>query len=150
MRKQTDSPAAPASVHQLKVTLDGVQPPIWRRLLVRSDATLARLHDVIQVAMGWEDCHLHLFEAARVTYSARGFLDDLDIVDEGISRLDQVAPRKGSKLRYEYDMGDSWSHKVVVEAILAPGADVRTPVCLDGVRAGPRRIVVGYGAMPTS
>lgn len=49
-------------VHQLKVTLAGVTPMAWRRLQVRSATTLAELHEVLQVAMGWENCHLHAFE----------------------------------------------------------------------------------------
>lgn len=46
-------------VFQIKVTLEGSRPPIWRRLLVRSDITLGHLHRAIQVAFGWEDYHLH-------------------------------------------------------------------------------------------
>jgi hypothetical protein len=47
----------PPSVHQLKVTLAQVRPPVWRRIQVASDVTLARLHRVLQVAMGWENRH---------------------------------------------------------------------------------------------
>ena len=100
--------------------------------------------------MGWENSHLHLFDAARVTYSDSGFLDELDVVDEGTVRLGQAAPEKGSKLRYEYDFGDSWIHNVVVEAILPPSAEVRTPVCVAGERAGPLEDcggVRGYAAL---
>jgi hypothetical protein len=53
--------AIPPEIYQLKVTLLGTSPPIWRRLLVPSDLTLAQLHDVLQVAMGWQECHMHEF-----------------------------------------------------------------------------------------
>ena len=56
------------SIHQLKVTLTGIAPPIWRRVHVRSDATLAELHRVLQDAMGWEDDHLHAFEVGYGRY----------------------------------------------------------------------------------
>ncbi len=58
-RKKT---AGPAPIYQAKVGLRGAKPPIWRRLLVPADVSLARLHDVIQTAFGWEDSHMHMFE----------------------------------------------------------------------------------------
>src|SRR6202034_4145249 len=48
-------------IYRIKVTLLGTRPPIWRRLLVPADLTLEQLHDVLQLAMGWEDWHLHVF-----------------------------------------------------------------------------------------
>ena len=51
-------------IYQLKVTLLGTSPPIWRRLLVPANITLAQLHDVLQTAMGWEDGHMHEFSLA--------------------------------------------------------------------------------------
>src|SRR5260370_18487263 len=53
--------AISAEIFQLKVTLLGTRPPIWRQLLVPTDLTLAQLHDVLQVAMGWQECHMHEF-----------------------------------------------------------------------------------------
>ncbi len=52
---------AKKSIYQIKVTLKWSKPPIWRRLLIASDTRLDELHDIIQIAMGWEDCHLHQF-----------------------------------------------------------------------------------------
>ena len=57
--------AVPPEVYQLKVTLLGTSPPIWRRLLVPADLTLAQLHDVLQAAMGWEDGHMHEFSIGQ-------------------------------------------------------------------------------------
>ena len=48
-----------AKAYQLKVTLCGTRPPIWRRLEVRGDTTLGRLHNVLQVAMGWTNSQMH-------------------------------------------------------------------------------------------
>ena len=50
-----------AAVYQLKIHLVGISPHICRRVLVRGDTTLAELHHVFQVAMGWENWHLHSF-----------------------------------------------------------------------------------------
>lgn len=48
-------------VYQLKITLDGSKPPIWRRVQVLGSTHLGRLHDIIQATMGWYDSHLHQF-----------------------------------------------------------------------------------------
>jgi len=61
----TKKSAVPPEIYQLKVTLLGTMPPIWRRLLVPADLTLAQLHDVLQSAMGWQDCHMHEFSAGH-------------------------------------------------------------------------------------
>ena len=53
------------NIYQLKITLRNVKPSIWRRLLVPGNLNLQRLHLVIQDAMGWENCHMHSFEARR-------------------------------------------------------------------------------------
>src|SRR5450756_56990 len=55
----TEKSAIPQEIYQIKVTLLGTSPSIWRRLLVPAEVTLARLHDVLQAAMGWQDCHMH-------------------------------------------------------------------------------------------
>jgi len=52
-------------IYQLKVTLLGTKPPIWRRILVAADLTLAKLHKVLQIAMGWDDEHMHEFRAGQ-------------------------------------------------------------------------------------
>ena len=49
-------------VLQLRAVLRSISPLIWRRLLVRGDPSVAQLHQVLQVAFGWQDMHLHRFE----------------------------------------------------------------------------------------
>ncbi len=48
-------------VYQLRIWIRQISPQIWRRLLVRSDSTVAELHDTLQIAFGWTDEHLHQF-----------------------------------------------------------------------------------------
>ena len=48
-------------VYQIKVTLKGSKPPIWRRMQITSDTTLAKLHRILQRVMGWEGSHLYQF-----------------------------------------------------------------------------------------
>jgi hypothetical protein len=55
-------------VYQLKATIVGTKPPVWRRVLVEEAASLQDLHFVLQGAFGWYDCHLHEFEIDNVRY----------------------------------------------------------------------------------
>lgn len=123
-------------VYQLKITLKDVKPPIWRRVLVL-DCSLAELHDVIQVAMGWGNCHLYEFEAGGVHYGDAEIMDDLEMEDADEVRLSQVAPEAKAKLFYTYDFGDDWRHDVLVEKILPIEEGRAYPACIDGKRAGP-------------
>ena len=126
-------------VYQLKVTLRGTRPPIWRRVQVYSDATLERLHRILQVVMGWTDSHLHQFCARGIYYGMVGpELDfDFEVVDERKVRLHDVLRRPKDRMQYEYDFGDSWDHDVVLERITGPAPQVRYPLVLAGRRACP-------------
>ena len=60
--------ASDALMYQIKVSLNGARPPIWRRLLVPGSLSLKDLHDVLQIAVGWTDSHLHQFVARGTLY----------------------------------------------------------------------------------
>ena len=79
----TKKSVVPPEVFQLKVTLLGTMPPIWRRLLVPADLTLAQLHDVLQAAMGRQDCHMHEFSAGRRHFGKPNPEDRLMGMDPG-------------------------------------------------------------------
>jgi hypothetical protein len=129
--------------YQLKVTLEGVKPAVWRRLVVPSEFTLYDLHCVIQVVMGWENCHLHDFTIKRQNYSLDGPEDFGDALSEDEARLcDVVGPK--SKFFYQYDFGDCWKHLIVVEKVLAE-AVASAPVCIGGARACPPEDSGGAG-----
>ncbi|MBI3775903.1 MAG: plasmid pRiA4b ORF-3 family protein [Gammaproteobacteria bacterium] len=122
------------SIYQIKVTLQNLDLPVWRRIQVKSDTRLDQLHDVLQIVMGWENDHLHGFRAGRNNY---GEPDPLgNTVDERKVRLADIAG-VGDKLIYEYDFGDSWEHELNIEKVLEPEPSVHYPVCLAGARACP-------------
>ncbi|MCA9861016.1 MAG: plasmid pRiA4b ORF-3 family protein [Thermomicrobiales bacterium] len=112
LRRRDDS----AIVFQLEVILKGTNPPIWRRFEVPETMTLAQLHAVLQTVMGWTDSHLHLFRIGDRSFAPHGDLEPLGEDTRGV-RLAEIAPREGSRLIYEYDFGDGWTHDIVVESV---------------------------------
>ncbi len=117
-----------SQVFQLKVTLRGTKPPIWRRIQVRGSIRLPHLHDCLQTVMGWHDEHLHQFVVRgplgeRIFYaqpepdSILGFGLDRTRNDKKV-RLDQIAGAPKDRFVYEYDFGDGWEHEILVEKVL--------------------------------
>jgi len=127
----------PDDVFQLRVSLIGIESPIWRRVLVPQNLNLRRLHGVLQAVMGWSDSHLHQFKVGDVRF-AEPDEDDRGPIDYRSISLNQIAPRRGSTCIYEYDFGDGWEHLIVVEDEL-PIETVAAPLprCLGGERACP-------------
>lgn len=110
---------------------------IWRRVKIRSDSTIADLHYIIQIAMGWTDSHLHRFIIHGKHYGiaqvgGMWFSDDPRAV-----KLLDFGWRSRERFLYEYDFGDNWQHQIRVEAIFTPESNCFYPVCIDGKRACP-------------
>ncbi len=123
---------------QLKVTLAEVAPPVWHRLLVPADMSLAKLHDALQDAMGWTNSHLHCFEIEGRRIGMVGVEEDSpELEDERRVRVSGVLPKKGSKLVYRYDYGDDWEHVIEVEEVTARDRRLAYPLCIAGARACP-------------
>src|SRR3989442_8347000 len=131
----------PQEIYQLKVTLLDTRPPIWRRLLGPAGLTLEQLHDVLQVAMGWDDSHLHDFRIGRKRFGKPDAQDRLmglsAVGNERTTHLFTVLGKVGAKAMYTYDFGDGWEHAVVVEKMLPPEPGVSYPVCVGGKLQGP-------------
>jgi hypothetical protein len=134
------------STHHLRVTLLHVAPRVTRTLLVPSHLSLDRLHQVLQVAMGWGESHLHEYIVGTLRSGERygpaqrdssfGF-DNRAPRPEKRFTLQQIAPRKGSKFLYWYDFGDDWYHDIVVSEIAAPEPGHAGSRCLEGQGACP-------------
>jgi hypothetical protein len=121
----------------LRVVLRGVSPLIWRRLLVRSDSTIADLHASLQLVLGWSDEHLNRFVIHGREYGVwhdggLGFRDSARHV-----RLAKLGLRVCERFLYEYDFTDGWQHDVRVEQILPLDPRRDYPVCIGGQRAVP-------------
>ena len=127
-------------VYQIKVTLLDTRPPVWRRLLVPAELTLGQLHDVLQLAFGWQNCHMHDFRIGRERFGEPEPDDGgmgLETSDERKARLSSVLGKAGAKAVYTYDFGDSWEHDIVVEKVQPADPGLVYPLCTAGKRRGP-------------
>ena len=130
-------------IYQLKITLRDSKPPIWRRVLIPGTFSLYKLHNVIQIAMGWTNSHLHQFIINDQYYSIPSPDDMEPVVDERRYSVSRIASHMARRFVYEYDFGDSWEHEIVVEKSLLSEKGVKYPVCLKGKRACPPEDVGG-------
>jgi len=132
-------------IYTLRVELEGIEPLIWRRLQVPAAITLPRLHRVLQVVMGWTDSHLHSFRIGDREYSNAGDLDELNMLDVKGHKLDALLGDTIREFGYQYDFGDGWEHRIVVESIAEAKPGWPYPLCVAGERAGPPEDVGGAG-----
>jgi hypothetical protein len=146
---------------RLIITLEDIEPVIWRRVLVPSQFNLNGLHRVIQAAFGWQDYHLHRFEIEHVRYENPDLVewdppgrewcqkllaDGVDPAevqtlctppaDERRMRLRDLSDRGIKDFEYLYDFGDDWWHHVHVEKV-EEADSVSLPAMIDGARSGP-------------
>ncbi len=135
-------PDPEAPIYRLKIRLLGIEPPIWRRIEVPGSVDLERLHEILQVAMGWGGEHLYAFDIEGVEYSDAETVEE--VLDEGYEavcadevRLDSVVTKVGQRFGYDYDFSDDWEHRIEVEAIDPPDPELRYPRCPAGGRACP-------------
>lgn len=133
----------PKRVMRFRITLKGVDPPIWRLIDVPETYTFWDLHVAIQDSMGWLDCHLHSFNAprryGRVPFRIGIAHDEFD--DESLAGwevpITSVFADVGATMEYEYDFGDSWFREVILVGILLKEPALKYPLCVDGRRACP-------------
>jgi hypothetical protein len=135
-------------LYQFKITLSGLQPPVWRRIQVKN-CTLDKLHEHIQTAMGWTNSHLHHFRIDGTFFGDPLLMeedfDEMNYQDSTITKIREVLPRGGKRFQfeYEYDFGDSWSHEVLFEGCPRAEPGCRYPLCVEGERACPPEDIGG-------
>lgn len=124
------------TIFQVKIRLLGVsKPPVWRRLLVPQAIQLDHFHQVVQLAMGWSNYHMHVFSTDSGEY---GVADpELGFLDEGQMTLLQLLSAPGDRIRYTYDFGDDWEHEITLEQMLDAEPEQVYPICVAGKGACP-------------
>ena len=141
-------PLTDRHIFRVKVSLDDSEPLIWRRLDLRSDLTLNVVHQAIQSAFGWWDCHLNRFtlggdgwDRTSQVFACQEDLDESDVDEEAVLdstvRLDETLQEPGYVLHYLYDYGDNWELTIRLEEVLPCPPGTASAVCVAGERAAP-------------
>jgi len=151
LKKFMEGKPAPAAakrkrlVYQFKVTLEAIEPPVWRRIQVPGDYTFWDLHVAIQDAMGWKDCHLHEFFLPSPEGGGRlsigiphddGFGGKPPLAGWKAKLSGHLSPERNRAV-YVYDFGDDWVHELELEDVLPREKRGGYPRCLAGERACP-------------
>ena len=123
-------------VYQFKIQLKNVaKPSVWRQIQVPEKFTFHKLHQLIQLVFGWENCHLYQFSPSG--YGSHPVIsipieEDWEKPDMNAlkTKLNKVFTTQKQTLTYIYDFGDDWVHQIVLEKILSE--DIKIPICLNG------------------
>ncbi len=121
-------------IYQLRIVLRDISPLIWRRLLVRSDTSLAQLHQVIQISFGWSNEHLYRFHIFGKDF-------DHHNTDTYHVRLNTIGLHPGERFRYVYNFIAQWQCDIRLEATLPSDSKQFYPVCTGGKRPVPPEYV---------
>jgi hypothetical protein len=136
--------ASDEKIFQIKVTLIGSNPSIWRLIEIEESASFYDLHWAIQKAMGWDFSHLHEFtfgsrrNRMRIGMREEGF----DLMDDVLNEDEEILSNyrgllAGKNAGYTYDFGDCWDHALKLKKILPKQEGVRYSRCIDGRLACP-------------
>jgi len=156
VEEQEMTPTTPSpgeTILRIRVHLVDSEPEIWRLLEVDASLRLDQLHQVLQIAMGWENAHLHAFSEAPPysaspsrkvpaveprRWMARELLEDDDrALAERDFTVAQVLSEEGGPLFYEYDFGDGWVHRIdLIETVAKMPVDPAARL-IRGERRGP-------------
>ncbi|MDT8391888.1 MAG: plasmid pRiA4b ORF-3 family protein [Lentisphaeria bacterium] len=139
------SPGKNSLVYQFKITLQEIEPPIWRRIQVPASYSFWDLHVANQDAMGWLDYHLHAFrfrpkhkqKPIEIGIPCDDGFDEYEVIPGWDVPITRYLDEPGQAIEYEYDFGDSWHHEILFEGILLKEKGEKYPKCLAGERACP-------------
>jgi hypothetical protein len=122
-------------MYQLKITINDITPPIWRRILVSEHISLYKLHHIIQETFGWSNYHLYYFGEETSKIGDPVLWDDKETQPDRLITIRRVLNPEHPTLSYTYDMGDNWVHTIVLEQVLPTMKTQRK--CIGGERRCP-------------
>lgn len=125
------------SIYQLKITLQGIAPPVWRRIQVQGGVSLNKLHRIFQATIGWENRHLYEFIVGNFHFGEHHPEYSYEMKSDNAAKLYQVVTSAGAKFTYVYDFSARWEHELLVENIMTSAMGLRYSLCLAGERASP-------------
>lgn len=125
-------------IYELKITLSGIKPSIYRTIQIKEDKTFFELHAAVQIAFGWENSHMHIFEIGddRIGMSEFDEFEDDHTIEERNIRLFQTGLNEKDKFEYIYDFGDHWVHEIQLTKILE-SKKTFYPKCIKGAMNRP-------------
>ncbi len=134
-----------SNIYQFKISLEGISPPIWRRIQVPENYSFWDLHVAIQDSMGWLDSHLHSFilknpstgEKEEIGIPSDDFIDEIPMLPGWKENISKWFKEENKKVEYIYDFGDDWHHGVTLEKIMPTEERIKYPRCIAGKRACP-------------
>lgn len=126
-------------IYRVHVSLQRIEPSIWRRIELSSQTTLKQLHRILQITMGWENYHLHeyIVDGRRYGTPDPAYDGTGEIIRETGVSLATVLPQPGAEILYVYDFGDYWQHDLQLEAVFLAESGIKYPRVLDGARSCP-------------
>ena len=137
----------PVAIDRIHVSLLDIEPPIWRCIELSSQTTLRQFHRILQIAMGWENYHMHEFLVSKQRYGVPDptYDEPGEVIVEGKVQLADVLPGPGSQIQYIYDFGDYWQHTVELEEIVPAESGAAYPRVIGGARSCPPEDCGGTG-----
>lgn len=128
----------------LHVSIAFSDPLIWRRIQVPGTFTLAQLHDIIQLSMGWSDSHVHQFLVGKISYEPTIKTNaprESKRFDEHKYKLHTLEDGMRFMFTYLYDAGEGWEHEIHLEEVVPPTRQLKHPILLSGEMACPPETV---------
>jgi hypothetical protein len=141
-------------IFQFRISLQGIEPLVWRRILVPASYSFWDLHVAIQDSMGWLDYHLHIFRIRQKIHHSEieigipnedRFEDETEILPGWEIPIADYYRDVGVTSIYEYDFGDNWKHEITFEGILLRENGQKYPKCIGGAQACPPEDCGGIG-----
>lgn len=152
MKSQARQPHADERL-VIRVHLLGSEPEVWRRIVLDPELTLYQVHEVLQVAFGWENDHLHTFIKKREGKPDATYAPPWEVlttspypgrdVNESTVKLGTLLRRLGSTLHYEYDPVAEWTQVLTVEERRPAGPGEPRAALVAGERASPFELIGG-------
>jgi hypothetical protein len=128
----------------LHISITFSDPLIWRRVQVPGTFTLAQLHDIIQLSMGWSDSYVHQFLVGKISYEPTiksNIPRETKRFDEHKYRLHSLEEGMRFMFTYLYSAGEGWEHEIHLEKVVPPTRKLNHPILLSGEMACPPEAV---------
>lgn len=125
------------NVLQLKISLKGAKPSIYRTIYISNSSNFIELHAAIQEAMGWEGYHLFAFRKGRdieisYQYSKTGKGEYVSFGFSLKTKISAFLQKPKDRILYEYDFGDGWEHEILVQKVFDEIELEQIPYCIKG------------------